>query len=338
MKSENWHSSKTLVSGVPWGSTATPGSVRVQSPPGRVSHPDRLSGAHPKEGRRSFERPSDLMDWAQPQGGIRSWIKAIIANVLISPSFLLSSLLVFLFVPDAFLKGKYSLRIKEQAVEALRRTIDIVGAGILLVINAPLFLIIPIMIKLDSPGSIIYKQLRVGQNRRRENRRRNSYHLKGDRRNGDRRNADRHGKLFVVYKFRSMRQDAEKKSGPVWARKGDPRITKVGKLLRASRTDELPQLINIIKGDMSLVGPRPERPFFVDQFTDQISLYKDRLRVKPGLTGLAQVIGGYDTCVEDVYAKLNYDLRYIARRSLGQDIKILLKTIGVVLSGKGVYE
>jgi lipopolysaccharide/colanic/teichoic acid biosynthesis glycosyltransferase len=115
-------------------------------------------------------------------------------------------------------------------------------------------------------------------------------------------------------------------------------VTKVGKLLRATRTDELPQLINILKGDMSIVGPRPERPFFVNQFVSSIERYDDRLRVKPGLTGLAQVMGGYDTCLDDVYSKLNYDLNYIAQRSLGQDAKILLRTIGVVISGKGVYE
>ncbi len=267
-----------------------------------------------------------------------AWLKNFLANAVISPSFLLSSLLVFLFVPDAVLKGRLSLDLRGRLSETVRRMIDILGAGVLLALISPVLLIVPILIKLDSPGSVIYRQVRVGQNRRRSQRRRNLYHLRGDRRNGDRRRENQHGTLFVVYKFRSMREDAEKKSGPVWARQGDPRITKVGKILRATRADELPQLFNILKGDMSLVGPRPERPYFVNQFINSVTQYPDRLQVKPGLTGLAQVMGGYDTCMEDVCNKLQHDLRYIQQRSLGQDLKIILKTIGVVITGKGVYE
>jgi lipopolysaccharide/colanic/teichoic acid biosynthesis glycosyltransferase len=134
-----------------------------------------------------------------------------------------------------------------------------------------------------------------------------------------------------------MREDAEKKSGPVWAKRNDPRITKVGKLLRVIRADELPQLFNVLKGDMSLVGPRPERPYFVNQFVGNISRYEERLKVKPGLTGLAQVMGGYDTCMEDVYSKLDYDLKYVKSKSFGHDLKILLKTIVVVICRKGIY-
>ncbi|KPL19483.1 MAG: hypothetical protein AMJ92_03345 [candidate division Zixibacteria bacterium SM23_81] len=219
----------------------------------------------------------------------------------------------------------------------MRRGVDIIGAILGLILTSPFFLLVPILVKLDSPGSVLFKQMRVGQERRNGDRRRNSYRLNGDRRNGDRRKKNAYGRLFVVYKFRSMREDAEKKSGPVWAKRNDPRITKVGKLLRAIRADELPQLFNVLKGDMSLVGPRPERPYFVDQFVGTISRYEERLKVKPGLTGLAQVMGGYDTCMEDVYSKLDYDLKYVDSKSLGHDLKILLKTIVVVICRKGIY-
>lgn len=300
--------------------------------------PDR---AGPGTGRaaQGVRRPgTDVCGVNRSHDRIPSWLRNFLANAIISPSFLLSSLLVFLFVPDAVLKGRVSLDIRPRLMETIRRAIDIVTAGTLLMLTAPIFLIVPILIKLDSPGSVIYRQIRVGQNRRRSQRRRNPYRLKGDRRDGDRRHQDGHGMLFQVYKFRSMREDAEKKSGPVWARQGDPRITKVGKILRATRIDELPQLFNILKGDMSLVGPRPERPYFVNQFISHVTRYEDRLQVKPGLTGLAQVMGGYDTCMEDVCHKLEHDLDYIQQRSLIRDIKIILKTIGVVLTGKGVYE
>lgn len=338
MRSKMYNMAETAVTGIPWNPAKHGGSVDVFDAPVFTLLPDKT---RPETGPESSDtRPSDAeiygLDHAHDR--IPSWLKRFVANAVISPSFLLSSLLVFLFVPDAVLKGRVSLDLKPRLVETIRRTIDILTAGALLILTMPIFLIVPILIKLDSPGSVIYRQVRVGQNRRKTQRRHNAYRLKGDRRNGDRRRDDGHGMLFQVYKFRSMRQDAEKKSGPVWARKGDPRVTKVGKILRAARIDELPQLFNILKGDMSLVGPRPERPHFVDRFVNNVTRYADRLQVKPGLTGLAQVMGGYDTCMEDVYNKLQHDLQYIQKRSLGQDIKIILKTIGVVFTGKGVYE
>ena len=132
--------------------------------------------------------------------------------------------------------------------------------------------------------------------------------------------------------------DAESKSGPIWSTKGDPRITTVGAFIRKVRIDEIPQMWNVLKGDMSLVGPRPERPYFVEQLSQEIPLYKRRLKVRPGITGWAQVKHKYDETVEDVKTKLRYDLFYIENMSLRNDLKILFRTIFVVLFGKGHYE
>jgi exopolysaccharide biosynthesis polyprenyl glycosylphosphotransferase len=180
----------------------------------------------------------------------------------------------------------------------------------MLLFSAPLILATAIAIKLDSDGPVIYKQERSGLN----------------------------GKVFKVYKFRSMYQDAEKRTGPVWSQKDDPRITKVGRFIRRVRIDELPQIWNVFKGEMSLVGPRPERPFFVEQLAKEIPYYKRRLRVRPGITGWAQVKHKYDESVEDVKTKLQFDLFYIENMSLKTDIKILFRTVFVVLFGKGHYD
>jgi lipopolysaccharide/colanic/teichoic acid biosynthesis glycosyltransferase len=132
-----------------------------------------------------------------------------------------------------------------------------------------------------------------------------------------------------------MDEEAERHSGPVWANKKDPRITRVGKIIRKLRIDEIPQLINVLDGKMSLVGPRPERPFFVEQLSQEIPLYKRRLKVRPGITGWAQVKHKYDESIEDVRKKVQYDLSYIENMSLRMDLKILLNTIAVVLKGEG---
>lgn len=329
-------STKTAERGAPWVPAIPGNDIQVMDPPKITAQPEPRD---PALAKKSFPLPDPLRNrWedVRPRGRIRVLAESFLGKLIISPSFLISSLLVFFLIPHSVLKGSYSIDLRAHCREALQRLVDILGASIILILTAPIFLVAPILIKLDSPGCVFYKQVRVGQDKRRHNRRKSSYRLKGDRRNGDRRKENTHGQLFVVYKFRSMRQDAEKKSGPVWAKKADPRITKVGKLLRATRSDELPQLLNILKGDMSLVGPRPERPHFVSQFVDTISDYHERLKVKPGLTGYAQVMGGYDTCIEDVLCKLNYDLHYVHNKSFGQDVKILLKTIVVVVCGKGV--
>ena len=190
----------------------------------------------------------------------------------------------------------------------IRRILDLIASIVLLVILFPLFVIVAIAIKIESPGPILYSQSRYGKD----------------------------GKIFKVYKFRSMVADAEKRSGPVWASKNDPRVTRVGKFMRKTRIDELPQLINIIKGDMSFIGPRPERPFFADNFRKKIPLYMNRLKVKPGITGLAQVTVGYDETLEDVKEKVARDLEYINQAgSLKMNLYILFKTIGAVLKGEG---
>ncbi len=192
----------------------------------------------------------------------------------------------------------------------VKRLLDISVSLVILILSLPITLITAIFIKLESPGPVIFKQERVGLN----------------------------GKVFNIYKFRSMVQDAEKKTGPVWAGKNDPRITKVGKFIRKVRIDEIPQMVNVLKGEMSLVGPRPERPYFVEQFAKEIPLYKRRLLVKPGITGWAQVKHKYDETIEDVKTKLKYDLFYIENMSIRMDLKILFRTIFTVLLAKGHFE
>ncbi|MBK7866091.1 MAG: sugar transferase [Ignavibacteriales bacterium] len=193
---------------------------------------------------------------------------------------------------------------------AAKRIIDIVVSFLMLLASIPVTIATAIAIKFESDGPVIYKQERSGLN----------------------------GKVFKVYKFRSMYQDAEKRTGPVWSQKDDPRITKVGRFIRRVRIDELPQIWNVFKGEMSLVGPRPERPFFVEQLAKEIPYYKRRLRVRPGITGWAQVKHKYDESVEDVKTKLQFDLFYIENMSLKTDIKILFRTVFVVLFGKGHYD
>jgi lipopolysaccharide/colanic/teichoic acid biosynthesis glycosyltransferase len=209
----------------------------------------------------------------------------------------------------------------EHVERALNLTIALVG----LVLTLPVWLVVALVVKLTSRGPVFYTQVRVGI----------------DTRGGTptahdpRRKVDLGGRPFTIYKFRTMAVDAEHASGPVWATKADPRVTPVGRVLRSLRLDELPQLINVIRGDMNLVGPRPERPTFVVELRREIPEYAKRHRVKPGLTGLAQVNLEYDSCVDTVRAKLEYDLEYIRRRSLLEDLKIMLKTVPVILFRKG---
>ena len=191
----------------------------------------------------------------------------------------------------------------------LKRIIDILVSLFILIITFPVTLITALVIKIDSPGSAFFKQERCGIE----------------------------GSVFKMIKFRSMRQDAEKYSGPVWSSKNDPRITRVGNIIRKVRIDEIPQMINVLNGEMSLVGPRPERPYFVEMLSKEIPYYKRRLKVRPGITGWAQVKHKYDETIEDVKIKLRYDLFYIENMSLRMDFKILFRTIFVVLFAKGHY-
>ena len=225
-------------------------------------------------------------------------------------------------------------RINSRAIT--KRAIDIVGAIAGLAISAPLWIIIPLTIKLDSKGPVLYFQVRIGQNRRRRNRRGVLIDSMERRTNGDRRERSSHGRPFAIVKFRTMRKDAEKQSGPVWATHDDPRITRIGRILRKTRLDEVPQLLNVLVGNMSLVGPRPERPYFVERLDGTVKNYRNRFEVKPGITGLAQVEHKYDENLEDVNSKVRYDLTYIGNWNITQDIKILLKTIVVVLTARGM--
>ncbi len=217
-----------------------------------------------------------------------------------------------------------------------KRTIDIVGAAVGLAICAPLWIMIPLAVKLDSKGSVLYSQVRVGRNRRRRNRRGVLIDGVERRINDNRRKQNSHGRLFRIVKFRTMCNDAERGSGPVWATHDDPRVTRVGRILRKTRIDEIPQLLNVLVGDMSLVGPRPERPYFVERLNVTVENYQGRFEVRPGITGLAQVEHKYDESLDDVNFKVKYDLNYIRNWNLGKDIKILLKTVVVVLTAKGM--
>jgi lipopolysaccharide/colanic/teichoic acid biosynthesis glycosyltransferase len=196
-----------------------------------------------------------------------------------------------------------------------------------------------LLVKLDSRGPALYAQKRVGWNLRRRPRRRASdrrvliaRQTPSDRRHtiDSRRREPGFGKAFQVLKFRSMRTDAEK-NGAMWCQKDDPRVTRLGRLLRRSHLDELPQLFNVLEGDMSLVGPRPERPEFVSVLREKMPAYEKRLLVKPGVTGLAQIRYPADLVMEDVRRKMRYDLLYMRKASLATDLKIILGTIPSVL-------
>lgn len=203
-----------------------------------------------------------------------------------------------------FIENKDNLLSNKRKYLCFKQSVDVVFS---ILISPVLLIIIAItgpFIKLDSKGPIIYKQERVGKDE----------------------------KVFTIYKLRSMEMDAEKHTGAVWASKDDPRVTRVGKIIRKFRIDELPQFLNIIKGDMSLIGPRPERKDLTDSFEIEIPGFKKRLLLKPGITGLAQVNGGYDISPKD---KLLYDLKYISNIGLREDLLIILDTFRVILTGHG---
>jgi sugar transferase (PEP-CTERM system associated) len=205
----------------------------------------------------------------------------------------------WLIFGDGFNQGAWRTGVK--------RVFDIVCATVLCVLSAPVMVVTAALIKFESAGPVLYRQERVGQN----------------------------GRTFSITKFRSMRTDAEGDGRPRWAAANDDRVTRVGNVIRKLRIDELPQLFNVLRGDMSLVGPRPERPFFVEQLTQEIPFYALRHSVKPGVTGWAQVRYHYGSTLEDSQEKLQFDLYYVKNHTLFLDLVVLMETVGVVLTGKG---
>ncbi len=198
-------------------------------------------------------------------------------------------------------------QIRSKYIKA-RPLLEFLIAIIGLMISLPVFFIIIILLKTTSRGPVFYAQERVGKD----------------------------GRIFEIIKFRTMSVDSESLLGPVWAKKNDERITNIGRILRSTHIDEFPQLINVIRGEMSIIGPRPERPFFVNKLKGEIPGYEERLTTKPGITGLAQCYHRSDETIRDVQKKLRYDMLYIKRMCLALDVKIILQTLRVSISGGNV--
>jgi len=207
-----------------------------------------------------------------------------------------------------FLSGitGFLIRFINRSFEKFKRVSDIMLALMGLIVTSPMLIFAAALIRLNSRGPIVYKQKRVGKD----------------------------GKIFKIYKLRTMKRHAEKETGAVWARKNDPRITNVGRVLRKTHIDEIPQLYNVLKGEMSIIGPRPERPEMVRDFKRLIVDYEKRLRVKPGITGVAQAWHKYDETIQDVKKKIKYDLLYIKKMCLWLDLRVLAQTLVVVAAGK----
>jgi lipopolysaccharide/colanic/teichoic acid biosynthesis glycosyltransferase len=214
-----------------------------------------------------------------------------------------------------------SVAVPRDRSEIANRAVNVVLASLALVALSPVIVIVAIAVKLTSKGPVVYSQTRVGLDRRQT-------HVDAL---YDRRKQDCGGMIFTIYKFRTMRVDAERNSGAVWATRNDPRVTKLGRILRRTRLDELPQLVNVLRGDMNIVGPRPERPSIFVRLREDLPDYRLRQRTRPGITGWAQINHSYDTSIDDVRAKIRYDLEYLERQCLAEDLKIMMKTVPVML-------
>ena len=226
---------------------------------------------------------------------------------------------------DLRASAEMAVVVEHDQLESVNRSLNVVIAAIALVVLAPVFALVALAVRLTSRGPVLYTQTRVGQ----DNRRRSSSVA------SDRRKKNLGGQVFTIFKFRSMRVDAEQQTGAVWASRHDARVTPIGAMLRKTRLDELPQLFNVLRGDMNIVGPRPERPSIFVQLREDIAEYPIRQRVKPGITGWAQINHSYDSCLEDVKKKLHYDLEYMRRRSLGEDLRIMALTVPTMVLRKG---
>jgi lipopolysaccharide/colanic/teichoic acid biosynthesis glycosyltransferase len=204
------------------------------------------------------------------------------------------------------------------------RRLNVIVAAVGLVLSIPVLAIIALAVKLTSRGPVLYRQQRVGHDRRQ---------FRGPGKATGRRGSDRGGRIFTMYKFRTMY--TREVDHQVWARPDDPRITPIGRILRKYRLDELPQLINVIRGDMNIVGPRPEQPEIFQKLRSHVEGYQDRQSVLPGITGWAQVNHHYDQCLDDVRRKVGLDLEYIRRRSASEDLRIMARTFPVMVRRKG---
>lgn len=201
----------------------------------------------------------------------------------------------------------FLVRLVRKSYRTFKRGCDVALSVVALIILSPLCLIVAALVKLTSRGPVFYTQTRVGKD----------------------------GGLFKIFKFRTMRVDAEKGTGAVWAAANDNRLIPAGKFIRKAHLDEIPQFVNVLRGEMSIIGPRPERPEFVSQFKEQMTDYPKRVGVMPGITGLAQVWHKYDESIKDVKKKLKYDLLYIRKICLWTDVLIMLRTVRVVFTGEG---
>ena len=222
--------------------------------------------------------------------------------------------------------GSLEAPVREPTPETWRRSLNFTVAAVGLVLAGPVMLVIAALIKITSRGPAIYTQSRVGVDRRQMGESGNH-----------RRRQDLGGRPFTIYKFRTMRASRTAAEAQVWARPDDPRVTIVGRFLRKYRLDELPQLLNVLRGDMNIVGPRPEQPRIFQHLRTEIAGYHHRQRVLPGITGWAQINHHYDASVEDVKRKVAYDLEYIARCSAIEDFKIMLRTLPVIAFKKGAW-
>jgi lipopolysaccharide/colanic/teichoic acid biosynthesis glycosyltransferase len=211
-------------------------------------------------------------------------------------------------------------------VDQRRRALNVAVAAAGIVILAPLMILIAIAVKLTSRGPVLFRQDRIGLDRRRGGRSPSGV---------ARREQDRGGTVFTMYKFRTMRVLEEGETPQVWATPDDPRITVVGRVLRRYRLDEIPQLFNVLRGDMNVVGPRPEQPEIFEHLRPEVDRFTERQRVLPGITGWAQINRGYDQCLDDVRRKVGLDLEYIRQRSPAEDLRIMVRTLPVMVKRKG---
>lgn len=293
---------------------------KVVRPNGRVAGPQALQ--------------SPLFKNA-PAGRKATLFERFWGNVILSPFFLFSALAVILFVPEKLVKKIAAPFSGINFWERFgKRAFDVVMATVGFILTSTLFLFVPVLIKLDSRGPVFYGQQRAGLNKRRRERRNVNLAVRYERRTGERRGENLFGRPFTVYKFRTMRADAEKLSGAVWAQKNDPRITRSGSILRFTHVDEIPQFLNVLQGEMSMVGPRPERPQIIPKLVQAIPEYQQRLEVKPGMTGIAQIYCGYDATIDDVRKKVRYDLSYVHNHSLKADMLILWQTLWMIIRGR----